>query len=116
MLATRAQHPAARHDASEGGMTVALCAHCHQPITAFGLTDRQVKAFMAIADTIRVKGISPSISDLQAELQLKSRSGIHRILVALEERGYIQRLPHRHRGTSLTPPGERFAEQHRRMG
>lgn len=42
-------------------------------------------------------GVSPSYKQMQSALGLKSKSGIHRIITALEERGYIERIPNRAR-------------------
>jgi repressor LexA len=42
-------------------------------------------------------GVSPSFDDMRQALGLRSKSGIHRLVTALEERGFIERIPHRAR-------------------
>jgi repressor LexA len=46
-------------------------------------------------------GISPSFDEMKEALNLKSKSGIHRLIMALEERGFIRRLPHRARALEV---------------
>jgi SOS-response transcriptional repressor LexA len=47
------------------------------------------------------KGYGPSFDDMKEAMGLRSKSGIHRLVTALEERGYIRRLPHRARAIEV---------------
>lgn len=61
---------------------------------------------MFISEQTGKNGISPSFDEMKDALELKSKSGIHRLVSALEERGYIRRLPHRARALEvLRVPG-----------
>lgn len=53
-------------------------------------------------------GVSPSFEQMQRALNLKSKSGIHRLIVSLEERGYIERMRHRARAIRVVsaPDGQ----------
>src|SRR5438045_7534392 len=46
-------------------------------------------------------GVSPSFDEMKEALRLKSKSGIHRLITALEERGFLRRLPHRARALEV---------------
>ena len=84
------------------------------------LTQKQKDLLMLIHARLQATGVPPSFDEMKDALQLKSKSGIHRLITALEERGFIRRLPHRARaleiikmpeasagpGTSLQPVGE----------
>ena len=50
---------------------------------------------------MRSSGISPSYEEMKESLNLKSKSGIHRLISALEERGFIKRLPHKARALEV---------------
>jgi repressor LexA len=50
---------------------------------------------------LRKKGVSPSFDEMKDALGLKSKSGIHRLITGLEERGFIRRLPHRARAIEV---------------
>ena len=56
---------------------------------------------MFIHQRISEKGVSPSFEEMKEALNLKSKSGIHRLITALEERGFIKRLPHRARALEI---------------
>lgn len=65
-------------------------------MSGLGLTQRQSDLLHFISASMADGGIAPSFEDMAAALGLKSKSGVHRILSGLEERGYIarnQRLP-----------------------
>ena len=61
------------------------------------LTRKQHELLTFIHGHIRKNGISPSFDEMKDALNLKSKSGIHRLITALEERGFIRRLAHRAR-------------------
>ena len=50
---------------------------------------------------LRASGVSPSYEEMKDSLNLKSKSGIHRLISALEERGFIRRLPHKARALEV---------------
>ncbi len=61
------------------------------------LTRKQQELLRFIEARLDADGVSPSFEEMKAALNLKSKSGIHRLITALEERGFIRRLPHRAR-------------------
>jgi len=61
------------------------------------LTKKQRNLLLFINKKIRSTGISPSYEEMKNSLNLKSKSGIHRLISALEERGFIKRLAHKAR-------------------
>ena len=65
------------------------------------LTRKQYQLLTYIEATLRDTGISPSYDEMKEALQLKSKSGIHRLITGLEERGFIRRLPHRARALEV---------------
>jgi len=65
------------------------------------LTRKQHQLLSFIDKTLRETGISPSYDEMKAALDLKSKSGIHRLITGLEERGFIRRLPHRARALEV---------------
>lgn len=65
------------------------------------LTVRQRQMLMFIAATIRQTGTSPSIEEMREDLGLASKSGVARMLDALEERGFIRRLRNRARAIEV---------------
>jgi len=90
------------------------------------LTRKQYELLIFIDNRLRDSGISPSFDEMRDALGLKSKSGIHRLITGLEERGFIRRLPHRARalevlklpenldhptttGTVQIPPKQEFA-------
>jgi SOS-response transcriptional repressor LexA len=70
-----------------------------------GLTARERECLGAIRDSIRARGISPSYLELCGTLRLQSKAGIMRLVVALEERGMIQRLERRAHAIEVTDRG-----------
>lgn len=74
------------------------------------LTRKQHELLMFIHQRIAETGISPSFDEMKDALDLKSKSGIHRLITALEERGFIQRLPHRARALEILRLPEASAE------
>ncbi len=65
------------------------------------LTKRQKDLLDVIHDGIAREGICPSFDEMKKAVGLRSKSGIHRHLAALEERGFIRRLPHRARAIEV---------------
>jgi len=65
------------------------------------LTAKQQQLLMYIKQHLDQGGISPSFEEMKEALDLKSKSGIHRLISALEERGFIRRLPNRARALEI---------------
>ena len=65
------------------------------------LTKKQYQLLMFIDSRLKVIGVSPSFEEMKAALNLKSKSGIHRLITGLEERGFIRRLPYRARALEV---------------
>ena len=65
------------------------------------LTKKQKNLLLFINKKIRGTGVSPSYEEMKSSLNLKSKSGIHRLISALEERGFIKRLPHKARALEV---------------
>ncbi len=65
------------------------------------LTRKQYELLMYIDRHLRTHGVSPSFDEMKDALDLKSKSGIHRLITGLEERGFIHRLPHRARALEI---------------
>ncbi len=70
------------------------------------LTRKQNELLTFIAERLAETGVSPSFDEMKAALGLKSKSGIHRLITALEERGFIRRLPHRARAIEVLRTAE----------
>ena len=65
------------------------------------LTKKQKNLLLYINKKIRSTGVSPSYEEMKNSLNLKSKSGIHRLITALEERGFIRRLAHKARALEV---------------
>jgi repressor LexA len=65
------------------------------------LTKKQKNLLLFINKKIRSTGVSPSYEEMKNALNLKSKSGIHRLISALEERGFIKRLAHKARALEV---------------
>ena len=65
------------------------------------LTRKQLELLDFINKRIRRDGVPPSFDEMKDALDLRSKSGIHRLITALEERGYLRRLPHRARALEI---------------
>lgn len=76
------------------------------------LTSKQQQLLMYIKEHLDQGGISPSFEEMKDALDLKSKSGIHRLISALEERGFIRRLPNRARALEIVklPDGTSTAQ------
>jgi repressor LexA len=78
------------------------------------LTRKQSELLRFIHERLQAEGVPPSFDEMKDALDLRSKSGIHRLIMALEERGFIRRLPNRARALevlrmpeSSTPAGPR---------
>jgi repressor LexA len=65
------------------------------------LTAKQRELLLFIDSRLKQGGISPSFDEMREALDLKSKSGVHRLISALEERGFIRRLPNRARALEV---------------
>ena len=65
------------------------------------LTRKQYDLLMFIHKRVQRDGVSPSFDEMKEALDLRSKSGIHRLITALEERGFIRRLAHRARAVEI---------------
>ena len=66
------------------------------------LTKKQHELLMYINQRLAATGVAPSFDEMKDALHLRSKSGIHRLISGLEERGFIRRLPHRARALEVT--------------
>jgi repressor LexA len=66
------------------------------------LTKKQHELLTFINQRLAATGIAPSFDEMKDALNLRSKSGIHRLISGLEERGFIRRLPHRARALEVT--------------
>ena len=73
------------------------------------LTRKQYELLMFINRRLTESGVSPSFDEMKEALDLKSKSGIHRLISALEERGFLRRLPHKARALQVLKLPEAFA-------
>ncbi|HEY0595011.1 transcriptional repressor LexA [Sphingopyxis sp.] len=71
------------------------------------LTRKQHELICFISDRLAETGVSPSFEEMKEALDLKSKSGVHRLISALEERGFIRRLPNRARALEVLRMPER---------
>ena len=65
------------------------------------LTEKQRLLLLYINDILKKRGVSPSYDEMREALQLKSKSGIFRLLASLEERGFLRKMPHRARALEV---------------
>lgn len=65
------------------------------------LTRKQHELICFISDRLSETGVSPSFEEMKDALELKSKSGVHRLISALEERGFLRRLPNRARALEV---------------
>jgi len=76
------------------------------------LTKKQHELLSFIHQRLNATGVAPSFDEMKAALNLKSKSGIHRLITALEERGFIRRLAHRARALEVLKLPETAAGPH----
>src|SRR5579863_9577868 len=65
------------------------------------LTRKQSELLRFIHERLKETGVPPSFDEMKEALDLRSKSGIHRLILALEERGFIRRLPNRARALEV---------------
>ena len=65
------------------------------------LTRKQFELLKFIHERLKESGVPPSFDEMKDALDLRSKSGIHRLITALEERGFIRRLPNRARAIEV---------------
>src|SRR5579871_2732063 len=65
------------------------------------LTKKQHQLLVFIRERMAADGVAPSFDEMKEALRLKSKSGIHRLITGLEERGFLRRLPHRARALQV---------------
>ncbi|MCX9147606.1 transcriptional repressor LexA [Erythrobacter sp. WG] len=71
------------------------------------LTAKQRELIVFIQERLEETGVSPSFEEMKEALDLKSKSGVHRLISALEERGFLRRLPNRARALEvIRQPGD----------
>ncbi|HEV2678510.1 MAG TPA: transcriptional repressor LexA [Aliidongia sp.] len=75
------------------------------------LTKKQHELLIFINERLAESGVSPSFEEMKEALNLKSKSGIHRLIGGLEERGFIRRLAHRARALEVVKLPDAFAAQ-----
>jgi len=73
------------------------------------LTRKQHELLRFIQERLKETGVPPSFDEMKEALDLKSKSGIHRLITALEERGFIRRLPNRARALEIIRQPEQSA-------
>jgi len=74
------------------------------------LTEKQKELLLFIHSRMQESGVPPSFDEMKDALDLKSKSGIHRLITALVERGFIRRLPHRARAIEVIRLPENASE------
>ena len=74
------------------------------------LTRKQYELLLFIHERIRESGIPPSFDEMKEALDLKSKSGIHRLITALEERGFLRRMEKRARALEVVRLPDNMAE------
>ena len=82
------------------------------------LTRKQKELLLFIDSYVSRHGIAPSFEEMREAVDLKSKSGIHRLVKALEERGFLRRLPHRARALEVlkAPPSRAVCGPERQPG
>ena len=82
------------------------------------LTEKQKELLVFINGRLQETGVPPSFDEMKEALALQSKSCVHRLIIALEERGFIRRLPHRARAIEIIKLPEAMSEaaQQRRSG
>mgnify|MGYP003331819621 CR=1 FL=1 len=80
------------------------------------LTRKQIELLRYIQDLLAAEGVPPSFDEMKEALDLKSKSGIHRLITALEERGFIRRLANRARAIEVIKLPEQAVPTHAPRG
>ena len=79
------------------------------------LTKKQYELLLFIDRRLKDSGVSPSFDEMKDALGLRSKSGIHRLMTGLEERGFVRRLPHRARALEVLRLPENLSAQFRSL-
>lgn len=74
-----------------------------------GATQKQDQLLGSIKAYVESRGVAPTFEEMRQRMQLGSKSGIYRMVLALEERGLIRRLPNRARAIEVVAEGSRDA-------
>lgn len=72
------------------------------------LTERQNQVYEFLRSYMRAQGRAPSIQEIGAQLGIRSTNGVHKLIVALESKGYVTRTPHQARGLQLVGETDPF--------
>src|ERR1700704_7124941 len=80
------------------------------------LTRKQAELLRFIHERLKEAGVPPSFDEMKDALDLRSKSGIHRLITALEERGFIRRLPNRARAIEVIKLPEPVGQSMGRRG
>jgi repressor LexA len=80
------------------------------------LTRKQLELLRFIHERLKESGVPPSFDEMKDALDLRSKSGIHRLITALEERGFIRRLPNRARAIEVIKLPETIGQSMGRRG
>ncbi|MCL2439054.1 MAG: transcriptional repressor LexA [Alphaproteobacteria bacterium] len=72
------------------------------------LTKQQLKLFKIIDESLKKDGVCPSFDEMKDAIGLKSKSGIHRLVKSLEERGFIRQIPNKARALEVVRKPENF--------
>jgi repressor LexA len=80
------------------------------------LTTKQKELLAFIHTRLQETGVPPSFEEMKEALDLQSKSGVHRLIMALEERGFIRRLPHRARAIEVIKLPDAMTESGTRAG
>ncbi|HBM90721.1 MAG TPA: repressor LexA [Rhodospirillaceae bacterium] len=80
------------------------------------LTRKQKELLLFIRQSLAQEGVTPSFDEMKVALGLRSKSGIHRLITGLEERGFIKRLPHRARALEILRGPEDLEEKNGFVG
>lgn len=79
------------------------CGYCAPAVTPTALTKKQAALLRFIGSYHAANRVTPSFDEMAAALGLRSKSGIHRLVTGLEERGAIRRMAHRARAIEVVP-------------
>ena len=74
------------------------------------LTKQQLKLFMIIDERLKSDGVCPSFEEMKNLIGLKSKSGIHRLIKNLEERGFIRQIPNKARALEIIKYPENYGD------
>lgn len=80
------------------------------------LTERQNQVYEFLRSYMRAQGRAPSIKEIGGHLGIRSTNGVHKMLVALETKGYVTRTPHEARGLQLVGEDDQFGQSGEQPG